>query len=268
MSTANTPRLLHGMHAVVTGGSRGIGLAIAQALAAEGANLTLMGRDRARLTEACHALQATGATANAVEVDVADEASVTAAFTAARLALGPVDILINNAGVASSAPFAKTTFEQFQQLININLAGVWLCTQACASDLTRISDAHPSKRVVNIASTAALTGYAYVSAYCAAKHGVLGLTRALALEWATKGVTVNAVCPGYTDTDIVAEAVRNIVSKTGRSPEAARTELARGNPQAKLVTPEQVANAVLWLVRPGSDAITGQAISVSGGEVM
>ena len=268
MNALNVANPLQGMHAVVTGGSRGIGFAIAQALAAEGANLTVMGRDRARLTHACHALQATGATANAVEVDVANEASVQAAFTAARLALGPVDILINNAGVATSAPFVKTTFEHFQQLININLTGVWLCTQACASDLTRTSDAHPYKRVVNIASTAAMTGYAYVSAYCAAKHGVLGLTRALALEWATKGVTVNAVCPGYTDTDIVAEAVRNIVSKTGRSPEAARAELAHGNPQAKLVTPEQVANTVMWLVRPGSDAITGQAISVSGGEVM
>jgi len=125
----------------------------------------------------------------------------------------------------------------------------------------------PWRHVVNVASTAALKGYAYVAAYCAAKHGVLGLTRALALEWARRRVTVNAVCPGYTDTDIVAAAVANITAKTGRDADAARMELARSNPQAQLVTPEQVANAVLWLVSPGAESMNGQAISVSGGEI-
>lgn len=258
---------LNDLHAVVTGGSRGIGLAIATALAQAGARVTIMGRDEARLSAARESLIAQGLAAASAAVDVASETSVDTAFTSARGAFGPVDILINNAGVAESAPFVKTSYEQFERVVDTNLKGVWLCTQAFAQDLQPRTDGR-SKRVVNIASTAALTGYAYVTAYCAAKHGVLGLTRALALEWAKKGVTVNAVCPGYTDTDIVADAVANIVAKTRRDADVARAELASGNPQAKLVTPEQVANTVLWLASPGSEAINGQAISVSGGEVM
>lgn len=258
---------LHDLHAVVTGGSRGIGLAVAVALGQAGAKVTVMGRDQGRLNAAREALRGQGLTVASVAVDVTSEVAVNAAFAAAREAFGPVDILINNAGIAESAPFAKTGYEQFDRIVSTNLNGVWLCTQAFVQDLQPRADGR-NKRVVNIASTAALTGYAYVTAYCAAKHGVLGLTRALALEWAKKNVTVNAVCPGYTDTDIVADAVANIVAKTGRDADAARAELAGGNPQAKLVTPEQVANTVLWLVSPGSDAINGQAISVSGGEVM
>ncbi len=258
---------LHDLHAVVTGGSRGIGLAIATSLAKAGALVTIMGRDEARLRAACDALTTQGSQAASAAVDVANEAAVNAAFAKARGKFGPIDILINNAGIAESAPFTKTSYEQYERVVNTNLNGVWLCTQAFAQDLQPRADGR-SKRVVNIASTAALTGYAYVTAYCAAKHGVLGLTRALALEWAKKKVTVNAVCPGYTDTDIVADAVANIVAKTGRDAVAARAELAAANPQAKLVTPEQVASTVLWLVSPGSEAINGQAISVSGGEVM
>lgn len=286
---------LLGRHAVVTGGSRGIGLAIASALVDAGANVTLMARDGLRLEEAALALRSHdrsglgrdfpaapevsrprplppgGESAQrvfSVVVDVADESSVNAAFAAACDANGPVDILVNNAGVAESAPFAKTSVEQFQRLIDINLKGVWLCTQAFAAGLPKDTSADaPWRHVVNVASTAALKGYAYVAAYCAAKHGVLGLTRALAQEWARRRVTVNAVCPGYTDTDIVAAAVANITAKTGRDADAARAELARGNPQAQLVTPEQVANAVLWLVSPGAESMNGQAISVSGGEI-
>jgi NAD(P)-dependent dehydrogenase (short-subunit alcohol dehydrogenase family) len=226
-----------------------------------------MGRDTVRLNAARESLIAQGLEAASTTVDVASETSVNVAFAAARGSFGPIDILINNAGIAESAPFVKTSCEQFERVVNTNLKGVWLCTRAFAQDLPPRADGR-SKRVVNIASTAALTGYAYVTAYCAAKHGVLGLTRALAIEWAKKNVTVNAVCPGYTDTDIVADAVANIVAKTGRDAAAARAELASGNPQAKLVTPEQVANTVLWLVSPGSEAINGQAISVSGGEVL
>ena len=258
---------LYDLHAVVTGGSRGIGLAIAYALAQAGARVTIMGRDEVRLSSARESLMGQGLEVASTTIDVASEASVNRAFTAARGLFGRIDILINNAGIAESSPFVKTGYEQFERVVNTNLKGVWLCTQAFAQDLQPRADGR-SKRVVNIASTAALTGYAYVTAYCAAKNGVLGLTRALALEWAKKSVTVNAVCPGYTDTDIVADAVANIVAKTGRDGAAARAELARGNPQAKLVTPEQVANTVLWLVSAGSEAINGQAISVSGGEVM
>ncbi len=258
---------LLGFHAVVTGGSRGIGLAIATGLVHAGASVTIMGRDETRLRVACESLSMHGLQAVSVVVDVASETAVHTAFAKARETFGAIDILINNAGIAESAPFARTSYEQFERVVNTNLKGVWLCTQAFAHNLQPRADGR-YKRVVNIASTAALVGYAYVSAYCTAKHGVLGLTRALALEWAKKGVTVNAVCPGYTDTDIVADAVSNIVAKTGRDASTARAELANGNPQARLVTPEQVANAVLWLVSPGSEAINGQAISVSGGEVM
>lgn len=292
---------LAGRHAVVTGGSRGIGLAIAQALVDAGASVTLMARDAARLDAAVAALQrcldSQGACGRGLAreesgaigeqrrsqllpgarparrlhctvVDIADETSVNRAFAAARASNGPIDILVNNAGVAESAPFAKTSLAQFQRLMDINLKGVWLCTQAFAEGLPSSASTDGNWRhVVNVASTAALKGYAYVAAYCAAKHGVLGLTRALAQEWARRHVTVNAVCPGYTDTDIVAAAVANITAKTGRDADAARAELARSNPQAQLVTPEQVANAVLWLVSPGAESINGQAISVSGGEI-
>lgn len=275
MTTPNSA--LTGHHAVVTGGSRGIGLTIARTLLGAGANVTIMARDAKKLDAAvvelrCR-LQGTDAQPEAVGsvfavmVNVADEASVAAAFAAARDVHGPIDILVNNAGIAESAPFARTGLAQFERLLDVNLKGVWLCTQEFAADLPTRPDGR-QRRVINVASTAAQRGYAYVSAYCAAKHGVLGLTRALAVEWARKDVTVNAVCPGYTDTDIVADAVANIVARTGRDADATRAELARGNPQGRLVTPEQVANTVLWLASPGSDAINGQAISISGGEVM
>jgi len=264
MTAGNT---LAGQHAVITGGSRGIGLAIASALAGAGAAVTIMGRDQARLAAAQHALASKGSTVAVVAVDVADSASVTAAFAQARAEQGAIDILVNNAGIAESAPFARTDAAQFERVVGVNLGGVWHCTQAFATDLNAGAEGRV-RRVVNVASTAGLKGYAYVTAYCAAKHAVVGLTRALALEWARKPVTVNAVCPGYTDTDIVADAVANIVAKTGRDADAARAELASGNPQQRLVTPAQVANSVLWLVSPGSESITGQAISVSGGEVM
>jgi len=247
----------------VTGGGRGIGAAIAAALAEQGATLTLMGRDQARLDAQAGAL-AGHAHVSTVSVDVADAKSVTVAFERAHAEHGPVQILINNAGIAASAPFVRTEPELWKQMLDVNLSGTYLCCRQVIADMLE----RGFGRVVNIASTAGITGYAYVSAYCAAKHGVIGLTRALALETAARNVTVNAVCPGYTDTDMVGATVSNIVRKTGRSEVEARATLTTRNPQQRLVRPEEVANAVLWLCLPGTGAITGQAIAVAGGEVL
>jgi NAD(P)-dependent dehydrogenase (short-subunit alcohol dehydrogenase family) len=257
---------LSGRHALVTGGGRGIGAAIARRLLADGASVTLLGRDAVALRTTVQSLREAlpaGATASFVTADIADAESVTRAFAAAEEA-GPVSMLVNNAGQAHSAPFLKTDAALWQRMLDVNLTGTFLCTQAA---LPAMLDAGWG-RIVNVASTAGLIGYGYVSAYCAAKHGVIGLTRALALETAARGVTVNAVCPGYTETDIVRDAVANIVGKTGRSEEQARAELAARNPQRRLVQPDEVADAVAWLCQPSAAAITGQAIPVAGGEVM
>jgi NAD(P)-dependent dehydrogenase (short-subunit alcohol dehydrogenase family) len=250
---------LSGKHAVVTGGGRGIGAAIARALAQHGATLTLMGRDRARLESRGRELAA-----QAVTVDVADADSVAAAFEQATAASGPVHILVNNAGAAASAPFVRTDLGVWKQMLEVNLTGVYLC---CKQALPGMLDSGFG-RVVNIASTAGLTGYPFVTAYCAAKHGVVGLTRALALETARRNVTVNAVCPGYTETDLLGDAIANIVRTTGKSADEARAALLSRNPQRRMMRPEEVANAALWLCLPGSEAITGQAIAVAGGELL
>mgnify|MGYP000442269672 FL=1 len=252
---------LAGKHAVVTGGGRGIGAAIATALAGAGARLTLLGRSRAQLEAQARKL----ATEVHVETcDVTDPAQVQQAFEGASRALGNVDILVNNAGQAESRPFGKTDLRLWRTMIEVNLTGTFLCTQAALPGML----AAGWGRIVNIASTAGLRGYPYVSAYCAAKHGVIGLTRALALELARKNITVNAVCPGFTQTELLEASLAAIVQKTGRSAAEARAELVRHNPQGRLVEPEEVAQAVLWLCMPGSAALTGQAIAVAGGEVM
>ena len=251
---------LDGRHAVVTGGGRGIGAAVASALSDAGAKVTLMGRSEAALQEKARALP----TAQAIRCDVTDEARVSAAFVEATRTFGPVAILINNAGAAASAPFVRTSLELFRSMLEVNLIGTFLCSRAALPDMLEAGFG----RVVNVASVAGLKGAAYVSAYCAAKHGVIGLTRALALETATKGVTVNAVCPSYTETEMARQAIANIVAKTGRSAKQAQAELVGKNPQGRLIRPEEVAATVLWLCGPGTDAITGQAIAVAGGEVM
>jgi NAD(P)-dependent dehydrogenase (short-subunit alcohol dehydrogenase family) len=255
--------LLAGHHAVVTGGGRGIGAAIAATLAGAGVTVSVLGRDANRLAAQIEALGGESK-AQAVPVDVTDEGSVQAAFDAVRARFGRIDILVNNAGQAESAPLAKTDLALFQKLVAVNLTGTFLCMRAVMAEMTK----RGSGRIVNVASTAGLIGYAYVSAYCAAKHGVVGLTRSAALEAAKSGVTVNAVCPGYTETDIVKDAVANIVAKTGKTEAEARAALVARNPQGRMIQPEEVAEAVLWLCLPGAASVTGQAISVSGGEVM
>lgn len=254
---------LAGQHAIVTGGGRGIGAAIAEALARAQARVTLMGRTAEVLQAEAAKLRAT-TEVQAVEVDVTEPQSVQQAFARATESFGPATILINNAGQAASAPFEKMDLSLWQRMLGVNLTGTFLCSQAALPGMLRAGYG----RIVNVASIAGLTGGPYITAYCAAKHGVVGLTRALALEVARKNITVNAVCPGYVETDMVAAAVSNIVAKTGRSADEARAELVRRNPQGRVMKPQEVANAVLWLCLPGSEAITGQAISISGGEVM
>ncbi|MES2948483.1 MAG: SDR family NAD(P)-dependent oxidoreductase [Pseudomonadota bacterium] len=258
MTATNT---LQNRHAIVTGGGQGIGAAITRLLVAQGANVTVLGR-KLETVQALAAEQPQHM--HAVSADVADADQVQAAFASARQRFGPISILINNAGQASSAPFLKTDAALWNQMLAVNLTGTLLCTQAAVPDML----AEKWGRVVNIASTAGLAGYAYVAAYCAAKHGVVGLTRALALEFAKKGLTVNAVCPGYTETDIVRSSIANVMTKTGRTEEQARAEFTAGNPQGRLVQADEVADTVAWLCGPAASAITGQSIAVCGGELM
>ena len=256
------PDALSGRHALVTGASRGIGEAIAVALAAQGARVSLVGRDTQRLAELAARLGGADLAVPLV-ADVAQAEAVRSAFTAARERLGPVHILVNNAGQAASAAFAKTDEALWHRLLGVNLTGTYLCTREAIGDML----AAGFGRIINIASIAGLRGAPYISAYAASKHAVIGLTRSLALEYATRNITVNAVCPGYTDTDIVQQAIGNIMKKTGRSASEALAALTATNPQGRLITPAEVSHTVLWLCLPGTESVTGQSIVLAGGEV-
>lgn len=252
---------LNDQHVLVTGAGQGIGEAIARQLLTQGARVTVLGRRAEPLQEllADHTQQC-----RMVLADVADELQVKTAFAQAVQAQGAINILINNAGQASSAPFMKMDVGLWQQMLAVNLSGTMFCMQQVLPAMA----AAGWGRIVNVASTAGLVGYAYVAAYVAAKHGVVGLTRALALEYAKSGITINAVCPGYTETEIVKNSIDRVVAKTGRTSAQALAEFVKSNPQGRLVQPQEVADTVLWLCGKGASAITGQSIAVAGGEVM
>jgi NAD(P)-dependent dehydrogenase (short-subunit alcohol dehydrogenase family) len=244
---------LAGKKALVTGGGSGIGAAIALALAEAGARTTICGRRR-------EALQSTTARHNNIEMRAAD---VTDWQSVAELyANGPFDIVVANAGIGESAPAEKVTRELWDRTLAVNLTGAFVSVQPALATMR----ARGWGRIVFIASTAGLKGYAYVAPYVAAKHGVVGLARALALETAKDGITVNAVCPGFTETPMLDRAVERIAATTKRSAADARAAIAANNPQGRLIEPQEVADAVLWLCAEGSAGITGQAISISGGE--
>jgi NAD(P)-dependent dehydrogenase (short-subunit alcohol dehydrogenase family) len=251
---------LTGHHAVVTGAGSGIGRATAERLAEAGCQVTLIGRHVARLNETADRI---GDLAFAAPADVTDPDALAAAIEVGRDRFGPIDILVNNAGAATSAPFLKTDADDLRAMLALNLeAPAEAARLVLPGMLTRRWG-----RIVNVASTAGLKGYPYVSAYVAAKHGLVGLTRALALEVATKGVTVNAVCPGFTETELVAKSVESIIAKTGRSEEEARAALAASNPQGRLITPDEVATTIAWLCGDGASGVNGAAVPVAGGEL-
>lgn len=251
---------LSGQIAIITGAGTGIGAAITDRLAADGATLALVGRREGPLGDLAAGLK----NAHPFTADVTDELSVTAMVAAVTQEVGAPSILVNNAGAAESAPFERTSLALWNSMLAVNLTGAFLCARAVLPAMKKAG----TGRIVTVASTAGLKGYDYVAAYCAAKHGAIGMTRALAGEVARKGITVNAVCPGFTETPMLQESIANIVEKTGMDEEAARKTLTATNPQGRLIDPAEVADAVAWLCRKESASINGQAIAVAGGEVM
>ena len=250
-----------GLHALVTGGGSGIGASVAHALATRGMRVSVLGRRLDALQSVCGGKSRS---MQAVVADVSERSSVDAALEQARNRIGPIAILVNNAGQAGSAPFHKTDASLWNNMLAVNLSGTFRCSQAVLQDMLNAKWG----RIINVSSTAGLLGYAYVAAYCAAKHGVIGLSRAMALEYAKKGITVNAVCPGYTETDLLREGIANVMAKTGSSMEEVMAEFCAGNPQGRLVQSEEAADAVGWLCSLSASSINGQSIAVCGGEVM
>lgn len=254
---------LSGRHAIVTGGARGIGAAIAAELAAQRATLTLMGRDAAALGAHAVALRKKTSEVLAIACDVADPASVTAAFAESRDRFPRPWLLVNNAGTATAAPFMETTPEVWNEALAVNLLGAVACIREV---LPAMLDAKGG-RIVNVASMAGLKGYGRITAYSASKHALVGLTRSLAAEVRKAGITVNAVCPGYTESGMSIQAEKNIMTGLGKSAAEARAMVIRHNPRGTIIRPEEVAHVVAWLAAPSADAINGRVIPVSGGEV-
>jgi NAD(P)-dependent dehydrogenase (short-subunit alcohol dehydrogenase family) len=253
---------LQGQHAVVTGGSRGIGAAITAELARLGARLTIMGRDQARLDlKAGEIAKSHGVEMAAVACDVASEASVVGAFRIARETLGPPTILVNNAGQASSGRVVEIARDVWDRMLAVNLTGAFLCIQQVLPGMLEAKRG----RIVNVVSMMAIKGYARVAAYSASKAGLIGLTRAVAREVVRSGITVNAICPGYTDTDMAEQAVHNL-ARSGMGLEEARAKIVGTLPRRDLIRPEEVASLVGWLCLPAASAVTGQVIAASAGE--
>lgn len=238
---------------LITGGGTGVGAAMATAFAEAGAKVVVSGRRMEPLAQTAAQSDAI----RAITADVTDETSVSELFSQA----GPVDIVIANAGASTSAPFGRTSVEDWTAMLDVNLTGVFLTLKAGLNQMTGWG------RLISVASTAGLKGYAYVAPYAAAKHGVVGMTRSLALEIAKKDITVNALCPGFLDTEMTQHSIANIMQKTGMDAAKAEAALAANNPQNRLIQPDEVASAALWLCAPGSEGVNGQAISISGGEV-
>jgi len=255
---------LAGKTAIITGGGRGIGEAIALALATEGCSVIVSGRTAAPLERVAGQIHNHGREALAVVCDVSEPSSVEALFERAQQLWDRLDILVNNAGQSHSELLVRLSLETWNRILSINLTGTFLCSRAAL----RWMLPRKSGRIINIASTAAKIGFRYAGAYAAAKHGVLGLTRSMALETATSGITVNAVCPGWVETEMVQSAVDNITAKTKMSPEQVREYLAKESPQNRIFRPEEIAFATVWLASEEAQAITGQAINVCGGQVM